>query len=89
MEADVDLVASLRVDGRSGRLLGTTVAADDNAVTDAGTGCDGGAQAISLATSGALKKLMGRLGERLANSPRLREAAGELEAAPAGEPPIS
>lgn len=74
MSADVELAASLRVDGRQGRLLGTTVSGDDDAKTGAGTGCEGGAKALSTATSRALEELMQRLGERLSNSRRLREA---------------
>jgi len=77
MSADVELAASLRVDGREGRLLGTTVSGDDDAKTGAGTGCEGGAKALSTATSRALEELMQRLGERLSNSRRLRNAAQE------------
>ena len=79
MSADVDLAASLRVNGREGRLLGTTVSGDDDAKTGAGAGCEGGAKALSEATSKALEDLMQRLGERLSNSRRLREAAEELQ----------
>ena len=79
MSADVDLAASLRVNGREGRLLGTTVSGDDDAKTGAGAGCEGGAKALSEATSKALEDLMQRLGERLSNSRRLREAADQQQ----------
>lgn len=79
MSADVELAASLRVDGREGRLLGTTVSGDDDAKAGAGAGCEGGAKALSEATSRALEDLMQRLGERLSNSRRLREAAEQQQ----------
>lgn len=75
MEADVELAAGLIVDGQEGRLLGTTVDADEDATTDAGSYCSGGADALSLATSEAIEELLQRLGERLTNSTRLREAS--------------
>ena len=72
IEADVDLAANMTVDSMNGRLLGTTVSGDGDAITGAGSACDGGAEAMSLATSDALEELMQRLGERLTNSPRVR-----------------
>ena len=72
MEADVELTASIRVDGREGRVLGTTVSSDEHAKAEAGGACEGGANAISDATSDALEELMQKLGERFANSERVR-----------------
>ncbi|TWG53549.1 hypothetical protein [Aminobacter sp. J44] len=72
METDVELVASITVDGRHGRLLGSTVAGDGNAQGDAGGFCEGGAAALVQAAEGALKESVGRLGEALTNSERVR-----------------
>jgi len=73
MEADVEMTASMSVDTVDGRVLGTTMAADEDEDADAGSACEGGAQAISGAASRAIKELVRGLGERLSNSPRLRE----------------
>lgn len=89
MTSDVEMAASLRVDGRNGRLLGTTVSGDDDAKTGAGSGCEGGAKALSMATSSALEELMQRLGERLSNSRRLREAADEATGSGSDKAPES
>lgn len=75
IEADVDLAANMTVDSLNGRLLGTAVSGDGDAMTGAGSACGGGADAMALATSDALEELMQRLGERLSNSPRVREQA--------------
>ena len=73
MEADVEMTASMSVDAVDGRVLGTTMAADEDQDADAGAACEGGAQAISDAASDAIKELVRGLGERLSNSPRVRE----------------
>ena len=73
VSADVELVASITADSAEGRLLGTTVEGDDDGEANAGAACGGGAEALSLATSGAIKKLVRALGERLTNARRLRE----------------
>lgn len=74
MEADVEVAANMRVDDDDGqRMLGTTVAADKDAISEADIACSGGADAITAATSEAFEELMQRLGERLSNSRKLRE----------------
>ncbi|MDG4868394.1 hypothetical protein P8631_10330 [Guyparkeria sp. 1SP6A2] len=80
IEADVEFAANMTVDSQQGRLLGTTVSGDGDALAGAGTACEGGAKALSLAASDALKELMQRLGERISNSPRVRDA-GVVETA--------
>jgi hypothetical protein len=75
-DANVELSASLTVDGHDGRLLGTTGEGAGNAQGEAGMYCGGGATTIGQATEKAVKQLLGQLGERLSNSPRLRGKAG-------------
>jgi hypothetical protein len=74
-EGHVELTANLTVDGVGGRLLGTTGEGEGTAQADAGAMCGGGAQALANAAEKAVKQLLGQLGERLSNAPRLREAA--------------
>ena len=83
VSADVELVASITAESAEGRLLGTTVAGEEDEDADAGAACEGGAEALSLATSGAIKKLVRALGERLTNARRLRELHASLS------PPLS
>ncbi len=75
MEAEVTLTASIIVEGPHGRLLGGTVSGEGENRQDAGGACGGGADAMSKAAADALRKLNRALGERLANAPKLREAA--------------
>lgn len=75
MEADVEMVASAQIESANGRVFGTTVSADEDFTSDAGSACDGGANAISEAASDAMKELMQELGERIANSERVRDLA--------------
>lgn len=78
MQADVEIAARIAVDGQRGRLLGSSVEGDDDFRTDAGFACDGGGAAIGRATEKAMKEAMERLGERLTNSRRLRQATGQV-----------
>lgn len=73
-EANVELSASLTVDGDAGRQLGTTGEGVGSAQGQAGA-CASGAATIGDATEKAVKQLLGQLGERLSNSPRLRGKA--------------
>lgn len=75
METEVELAASITVDGRSGRLLGSTVGGDGNAQGDAGGFCEGGAKAMTDAAEKAMKQVVGRLGEALTNSERVRKGS--------------
>jgi hypothetical protein len=81
-EATVEMTASLTVDTPTGRVLGTTTAGDATSQIGAGGDCGSGAISLGAATQGAMKELMGGLGERMANSPRLRDA---VKAAPAAQ----
>lgn len=72
METEVEVVTSITVDGRNGRLLGSTVSGDGNAQGDAGGFCEGGAKALVESAEKAMKQAVGRLGEALTNSERVR-----------------
>jgi hypothetical protein len=87
-EADIDLTAALSVDGPDGRLLGTTAEGEGHAQGGAGVYCGGGAQVMADAAEKATKKLLGEMGERLSNSPRLRTPlAAQQSYAPSAPPP--
>jgi hypothetical protein len=75
METEVQLSASIVVDGPKGRLLGSTVAGEGNAQGDAGAFCEGGAKALTDSAEKALKQTVGRLGEALTNSERVRKGS--------------
>ena len=73
-EANVDLTAAVSVDGAGGRLFGTEASGTGHAEAPAGGLCSGPANALADATGTAMKQLLGQLGERMSNSPRLRTA---------------
>ncbi|GHC79360.1 hypothetical protein [Limoniibacter endophyticus] len=72
LEADVEIVSSITVDGKNGRLLGNTVSGRGVAQADAGAFCEGGAKSLSQAASDAARQALTRLGEALNNSDRVR-----------------
>lgn len=72
IETDVDIVASIVVDGRQGRLLGSTVSGSGHAQANAGFACDGGADSLAQAASKSVEQTLTRLGEALVNSDRVR-----------------
>lgn len=86
MEADVEVAASLTVDGREGRVLGSTFRGDGTAIADVGFACEGGADAISRAAGKAMEELLRTMGEQLSNAPRVRALEGDGPA-DAGETP--
>ncbi|MCQ1772884.1 hypothetical protein NOI24_16360 [Neorhizobium galegae] len=75
METQVEIAASVTVDGVNGRLLGTTVSGSGNAQSDAGVLCEGGAKSLTQSAEGAMKQTLGRLGEALTNSERVRKGS--------------
>lgn len=75
MEADAEISARIVADTRNGRVLGSSVEGSEDARVDAGMACDGGAQAVGKAVEAAIKETVERLGERLANSTKLRDFA--------------
>ena len=74
-EANVDLTAAVSVDGRGGRLFGSEASGTGHAEAPAGGMCGGAADALADATGKAMKQLLGQIGERMSNAPRLRGAA--------------
>ena len=72
VETDVEIAASIVVDGRKGRLLGKTVSGDKRSQADAGMMCEGGAKALAQSAEGAMKEAVRRLAEELSNSERVR-----------------
>lgn len=86
-DSNVDLTANMSVDGPTGRLLGTSAEGTGHAQGAAGAFCGGGANAIAEASEKATKQLLGQLGERLSNSPRLRTASSTDLAPPT--PPVA
>jgi hypothetical protein len=72
IETDVEITASITLDGPHGRLLGTTVSGDGNNQSDAGVACEGGAKSLVASAEPAMKEVLGRLGEALVNSDRVR-----------------
>lgn len=75
MDTDVDISASITVDGPNGRLLGTTVSGDGNSQTDAGMACEGGAKSLASSAEKAMKETLTRLGETMVNSDRVRKGS--------------
>ncbi|MFK4823747.1 hypothetical protein ACI0FM_02950 [Paenochrobactrum sp. BZR 588] len=75
VETNVDIAASITVDGQNGRLLGTTVSGDGNSQSDAGFACEGGAKSLTQSAEQAMKETLGRLGEALVNSERVRKGS--------------
>lgn len=72
IETDVETVASITVDGRNGRLLGSTVSGRGTAQSDAGVMCDGGSKSLAQSAGDAMRQTLTRLGEALSNSERVR-----------------
>lgn len=71
--ASADISASIVVDSATERLFGTSDSASRS--YDASTGgCDGGATALGQATGMAMKEMLGRMGERFANAPKLHQS---------------
>lgn len=79
--ASADVSGSIVIDGPNGRLFGTS--SSSTRTVDQQTGsCGAGAQIIGQATSMAIKELFERLGERLANEPKLRTAPTQASNSP-------
>ena len=72
IETDVEITASVVVDGKKGRLHGSTVYGRGTANTDAGIACEGGSDSFSQSASDAMRQTITRIGEALVNSDRIR-----------------
>ena len=75
METDVELIASIQVDGRNGRLLGQTVSGTGHFQSDAGMACEGGAKSLTESATEAMRQSLSRIGEALTNSERVRKGS--------------
>ena len=69
--SEVELTASLVVEGLHGRLMGTTISGDGTGRTSGG--CAQGADVVKTAAEESIRDLLTVLGERFANSPRIRD----------------
>ena len=74
MDSSATVIASLAVEGKQGRLLGTTVEGAGIATADAGAVCEGGAKALADAVGQGMGDTMRKLGEAVSNSERVRSA---------------
>lgn len=72
IESDVSIVASITVDGKAGRVLGTTVEGAGHYQGSLGLFCDGGAESLAAAAEQASKLTLTRIGEAILNSERVR-----------------
>lgn len=69
-----DLAVSVNVRGASGTLFSTSATGTRVADGSAGGACEGGAVVLGDAINRSMRDLLERLGERVSNSPRLRDA---------------
>jgi hypothetical protein len=72
MEGQATLVASVAVNGPTGRVMGTTFEGSSVKEADAGAMCAGGAVALGEAVTEAMRDAMRKMGEALSNSERVR-----------------
>jgi hypothetical protein len=72
MATQATMVASVSVDGKSGRIFGTTVEGQGLGNAEAGGACEGGAKALAEAAGQAMKDTMRKMGEAISNSERVR-----------------
>lgn len=72
IETDVEITASITVDGRNGRLLGSTVSGTGHSDGDAGAFCGGGSEVLTESAGKAVEQTLARLGETFVNSERVR-----------------
>jgi hypothetical protein len=71
--ASVDISANISIDGAQDRLFGTSVGANRSAEGESGTFCGNGSEVLGEATGQSMRELMERMGERIANAPKLRQ----------------
>ena len=72
MDATVVIIASVSVDGRSGRLLGSSVEGQGRANAEAGFACSGGAKSLEDAAGQSMTDTLRKIGESISNSERVR-----------------
>lgn len=72
MATEVRITASATVDGSGGRQFGQTFEGLGKADSGAGFACEGGAESMRRSTEAALKDVVRKIGEGIANSDRVR-----------------
>jgi hypothetical protein len=72
--ANGDVAVSVNVRGTAGTLFATSATGSKVADGSSGGACEGGAVILGEAINKSMRDLLERLGERVANSPRLRDA---------------
>lgn len=72
MATEVRITASATVDGKSGRLFGSTFEGLGKGDAGAGFACAGGATSMRESAEKALKEVVRKIGEGIANSERVR-----------------
>lgn len=75
--ANVEMQASATIDSATGRIFGSRAAGQGSGQSGSGFAGEGSVAAIAQAAEKAMRALLGQLGERIANSPRMREAAAK------------
>jgi hypothetical protein len=83
--ANTDLSFGVTVRGSGGILASTAASGSKTADGDAGVYCGGGADVLSDSITRATRDALERLGERLSNSPKLREASAQYVSSPAAQ----
>lgn len=74
LQTEVDITATVTVDGPRGRLFGRTIDGRGRGEGPAGFACGGGAEALKRAAEDAQRDLLRRIGEEIANADRVRSA---------------
>ena len=85
--ANTDLSFGVTVRGPGGILASTAASGSKTADGDAGVYCGGGADVLSDSITRATRDALERVGERLSNSPKLREAGAQYTSSPVTQPP--
>jgi len=75
--ASADIAVSVNARGPDGTLFATTASGSKVADGSSGGACEGGSQVLGDAINRSMKDMLERLGERVSNAPRLREAGNK------------
>jgi hypothetical protein len=73
IDANVEITASIFMDTKDGRILASSAEGMGNAQSGSGGACEGASTALAQATETAMKRVLGALVERLANTAALRK----------------
>jgi hypothetical protein len=81
-DARIEIDVGLIVDGPAGRLVGTRATGKGDSIGDAGYYCGKTAGVLGSSAQGAMKDVLGVLGERFSNAPQLRPQSAQAVAQP-------